>query len=236
MRTAIISDIHGNLVSLEAVLGDASRQGVDRIVCLGDVAATGPQPRESVGRIAELGCPVVMGNTDQWLLEPGPAPGDEEDAERIHEIDLWCSEQLGPAEQAAVRSYQPVVELDGICCYHGSPRSFDEELLPATTAADLGAALAGHSAGVYAGGHTHQVMLRHHHTALVINPGSVGMPFELLEDGTFRNPPVAEYAIVDGQDVEFRRVPVNVAAVTTAAMRTDMPHSGWWVRDWAWSL
>lgn len=235
MRTAVISDIHGNLVSLEAVLDDAARQAVDGFVCLGDVAATGPQPREAVARIAGLGCPVVMGNTDHWLLEPGPGPADDEDGERIHDIDLWCREQLGPEELVGLAGYEPVVELDGVCCYHGSPRSFDEELLPTTPPADLEAALAGHNAGVYAGGHTHQAMLRRHHTALVINPGSVGMPFELLGDGTFRNPPVAEYAIVDERDVEFRRVPVNVAAVTTAAMRTDMPHSGWWVRDWAWS-
>jgi predicted phosphodiesterase len=235
VRTAIISDIHGNLVSLEAVLDDASRQAVDRFVCLGDVAATGPQPRAAVLRIAELGCPVVMGNTDHWLLEPGPPPSEGEDEMRIHDIDLWCREQLGPTERAALARYQPVVELDGLCCYHGSPRSFDQELLPATAVVDLSAALAGHSADIYAGGHTHQVMLRRHQTALVINPGSVGMPFELLSDGSFRNPPVAEYAIVDGRNVEFRRVPVNVAAVTTAAMRTDMPHSGWWVRDWAWS-
>lgn len=235
MRTAVISDIHGNLVSLEAVLADAAAQGIDSFVCLGDVAATGPQPREVVARIADLGCPVVMGNTDQWLLEPGAAPVDEEDAERIHEIDLWCRDQLGPPELAALARYEPVVELNGICCYHGSPRSFDEELLPSTPAGDLETALAGRPADVFAGGHTHQVMLRRHHTAIVINPGSVGMPFELLEDGTFRNPPVAEYAIVDERDVEFRRVPVNVAAVTTAAMRTDMPHSGWWVRDWAWA-
>jgi len=235
VRTAVISDIHGNLVSLEAVLADAAAQGVDDIVCLGDVAATGPQPREAVARIVELGCPVVLGNTDHWLLEPGVAPEGDDDGERIHDIDLWCREQLGPAELAALGRYQPVVEFHGICCYHGSPRSFDEELLPSTPPADLEAALAGHAAEVFAGGHTHQVMLRRHHAALVINPGSVGMPFELLDDGTFRNPPVAEYAIVDERDVEFRRVPVNVAAVTTAAMRTDMPHSGWWVRDWAWS-
>ncbi|MBZ0286188.1 MAG: metallophosphatase family protein, partial [Anaerolineae bacterium] len=44
MRTAIISDIHGNLAALEAVLADLRANGIERIVCLGDVAATGPQP------------------------------------------------------------------------------------------------------------------------------------------------------------------------------------------------
>jgi len=63
MRIAIIADIHGNLTALEAVLADLEDTGADRVVCLGDVAATGPQPHETVARLRALGCPVVMGNT-----------------------------------------------------------------------------------------------------------------------------------------------------------------------------
>jgi predicted phosphodiesterase len=89
---------------------------------------------------------------------------------------------------------------------------------------------------VLAGGHTHIAMLRRHGPSLVVNPGRVGMPFEAAADGgAFRNPPWAEYAIADGAQVEFRRVPVDVGAVTAAAFASGMPHAGWWVRDWAWS-
>jgi len=70
VRTALIADIHGNLVSLQAVLDDARERGVERIVCLGDVAATGPQPVETIEAVAALGCDVVMGNADEWLLDP----------------------------------------------------------------------------------------------------------------------------------------------------------------------
>src|SRR5262245_15317901 len=52
LRTALIADIHGNIVALEAVLADIGRRDVDAVVCLGDVAATGPQPAEAVDRIA----------------------------------------------------------------------------------------------------------------------------------------------------------------------------------------
>jgi predicted phosphodiesterase len=61
MRVALISDIHGNLVSLEAVLADIDREGVDQIVCLGDVAGLGPQPREILARLQALGCICIMG-------------------------------------------------------------------------------------------------------------------------------------------------------------------------------
>lgn len=78
MRVAIIADLHGNRIALDVVLADIERESVDGIVCLGDVAATGPQPQETVERLRELDCPVVMGNADTELLRPrcGPSPVD----------------------------------------------------------------------------------------------------------------------------------------------------------------
>ena len=67
---AVISDIHGNLPGLEAVLNDIEEVGAEQIVCLGDVAGFGPQPREALASIKALGCPVVMGNADMEMLRP----------------------------------------------------------------------------------------------------------------------------------------------------------------------
>jgi putative phosphoesterase len=233
VRTALIADIHGNLVALRAVLDDAARRGADRIVCLGDVAATGPQPAETIEAVEQLGCAVVMGNTDEWLITPADEAIEDDDTRRIVEIDLWAHQQLQPRHLAALRGYRPVIELDGLLCYHGSPRANTEVLLPGTPDAELAEMLGGHTALVMAGGHTHMAMLRRHHGSIVINPGSVGMPFEHAGAG-FRNPPWAEYAIVSGPQVEFLRVPVNVAEVTGAALSSGMPNAGWWVKDWAW--
>ena len=72
MRIAIIANIHANRVALDAVLADIEALRPEQIVCLGDVAATGPQPRQAVERLRALGCPVVMGNADAWLLDPQP--------------------------------------------------------------------------------------------------------------------------------------------------------------------
>jgi len=235
VRTALIGDIHGNSVSLQAVLADAGRRGADRIVCLGDVAATGPQPRETVEAIAALGCPVVQGNTDEWLLEPADEAVQDDDTRRILEIDLWVREQLRPQHFDALRDYRALVTLDGITCYHGSPRSNTEAVLPTTPDTELGRMLDGHTAAVLAGGHTHLAMMRRHGRSLVINPGSVGLPYEHVPGDGFRNPPWAEYAIVEGSDVAFHRVPVDVGAVTEAALASGMPNAGWWVKDWAWS-
>ena len=61
MTVAIISDIHGNLLALDAVLHDIASRNIQHIICLGDVAATGPQPREVIARLQTIGCPIVMG-------------------------------------------------------------------------------------------------------------------------------------------------------------------------------
>src|SRR5258708_31692588 len=93
MRVALISDIHGNCVALEAVLADIERAGVDQVVCLGDVAATGPQPHAVIERLRATGCPVVMGNADVWLLNPQLSETEDEATRQIEEIDLWCAAQ-----------------------------------------------------------------------------------------------------------------------------------------------
>lgn len=68
MRLGLIADIHANLIALEALLSDLERTEVDQIICLGDVAASGPHPRETVARLRALGYPTVMGNADEELF------------------------------------------------------------------------------------------------------------------------------------------------------------------------
>lgn len=243
MRIAIISDIHGNLVALDAVLADLQGQDVARVVCLGDVALTGPQPREALTRLRELGCPVVMGNCDAWMLAPEPAEPKDDDSRNIHEIDLWTVDQLAPADLDYLRSFRPTVAvaLDDagatLLCYHGSPRSYHEQILPTTPHDQLDAAFSGAAARVYAGGHTHQQMLRRHGQSLVLNPGSVGLPFDRVPPSPdTRNPAWAEYAILDAEDervsVDLRRVPFDLPALLRAARASTMPHTDWWTAGW----
>jgi predicted phosphodiesterase len=69
-RLALISDIHANEVALRAVLGDIRRTGADQIICLGDVADLGPRPNAVIEILAELACPCILGNHDEFLLDP----------------------------------------------------------------------------------------------------------------------------------------------------------------------
>jgi putative phosphoesterase len=242
MRIAIIADIHANHIALDAVLADIEALQPDQIVCLGDVAATGPQPRQVVQRLRSLGCPVVMGNADAWLLDPQPAEASDEDTRRVEAIDSWCAAQLAPADLAYLRTFQPTIELrlggDAVLlCYHGSPRSNTEIIQATTPDAELAPMLGGRRATLLAGGHTHIQMLRRYRDMILLNPGSVGLPFE--QDSTTdrsRNPPWAEYALVGWADgalnVELRRMPVDIGAIVQAARASAMPHAEWWAQDW----
>src|SRR5262249_7521122 len=165
VRTAIISDIHGNLAAFEAVLADLRAAGVNRTVCLGDVAATGPQPREVIQRLQALDCPVVMGNTDEWLLNPQPDENADEDTRRFEDIDAWGIRQLQRSDLDFLRTFRPTIEFgvgggSSLIAYHGSPRSNTEEITATMTNADLSAALAGFRGSIMAGGHTHAQMIR----------------------------------------------------------------------------
>ena len=139
MTIALMADIHGNLAAFDAVLDALKTESPDQIICLGDVAATGPQPSEVLRRLRELRCPVVMGNADAELLDVAPpGPETDEESRRIADISRWCAAQLDDADRAFLASFQPTVEIPlgeerSLLCCHGSPRSYDDVIVAATS-------------------------------------------------------------------------------------------------------
>mgnify|MGYP001826723904 CR=1 FL=1 len=231
-RLAIISDIHGNLICLNTILVEIEQYGVDQIICLGDVAASGPQPQECLARIQELNCPVVMGNTDEWLLSPQRTTTAKGKTAQIEEIDLWCAAQLGENERAFIRRFahtQTITLEDGVSLlgYHGSPRSNLEGIHPDTPDEEITEMVAGHDALIFAGGHTHNQMMRHVRDKIIINCGSVGLPFEKDAAGNYQTPHWAEFALVtwlSGRvSIDLRRIPVDVGANIAAIQASAMP-------------
>jgi predicted phosphodiesterase len=244
-KIAIIADIHGNLTALEAVLAEIAAEGIERIVCLGDVAALGPQPREVIARLRAVGCPVVMGNTDAMLLALQGAGSPAGQGESNEYFDRWCAAQLTPDDFAYLRTFAPIISVsldDGatLLCYHGSPRSYDERIKAETPDDALQEMLAATPAQVYAGGHTHQQMLRRHRDVLVLNPGTVGFAKDALAPAApIRNPNWAEYAVlttgrVDGGqlDVSLRRVSFDLDALFAAMDASGIPREHWRKGDW----
>src|SRR5690242_7314767 len=98
MRVGVISDIHGNCLALDAVLADLQRHPVDRVVCLGDAIQGGPQPAETVQRLRDLACPIIMGTADAWLLT-GTETGSEGVSEQQLKVRTWSLAQLSGANR-----------------------------------------------------------------------------------------------------------------------------------------
>jgi putative phosphoesterase len=178
LSVAVLSDIHGNLPALEAVLDEIS--GAHAIVCCGDVAA-GPLPRETCERLMALdGGRFVRGNADR-------EPGD------------WVEAQLEQPHRDFLASFEDTVTLDvdglgRVLFCHGTPRS-DVEIVTAITPDErLAAVMTG--ADVVVCGHVHVQFDRRPGATRVVNAGSVGLPYE--------GRPGAYWALL-GPDVDLRR-------------------------------
>ena len=246
MKLAIISDIHGNLSALEAVLQDFEAVQPDRVVCLGDVANFGPQPRETLLRLRELEFPTVMGNTDASLLQPRTVENVEylnDDTPFFLAVEGWCAGQLTEDDRNYVRTFQPtiILNIDGISLllFHGSPRSYNDIIKVTTPDEELDGFFE-QTAPVMAGGHTHTQLLRRYKDGFVINPGSVGLPYLYHPHprggrGAV-NPHWAEYALVETvhsqPSITFRRVPYDVTPLIEAARSSTMPYVERWLEGW----
>jgi predicted phosphodiesterase len=243
MKTVLISDIHGNLVALDAVLGSLEMESYDKIVFLGDLAATGPEPHNVIAKLRAKYSVCVMGNTDEWLLRPLARENPEPEVKVMEDIDLWCASQLTDSDKDFLRSFEHMTRVDigsgaTLLAYHGSPKSNREGIPPAGTASDLEALLLGERAAVMAGGHSHVQMLRRYQDSTLVNPGSVGLPFERdPSTGKTRVPPWCEYAVVRSEggrlDISFRRVPIDPGEVSNSVLGSDMPHKSEFLETWA---
>jgi putative phosphoesterase len=238
MRIAVISDMHGNLIAFDAVLADIEAgAAVDRVVCLGDAIQGGAQPAEYVERLREVGCPVVMGNADAWLLT-----GEETDAERpasqeLKDVREWSLSQLSDDDKAFIATFQPTVMLPlsddlNLLCFHGTPTSFDDLILPNTSQEDFNKLIKGYEDNILTGGHTHTQQLRRVGAGrtFFFNPGSVGRAFSHNQpEGVFLYDPWADYAVLsavgNSLSVEFRRVALDVERIKNVYRTSSRPHS-----------
>jgi predicted phosphodiesterase len=241
LRTAVFSDVHGNLVGLETFLADAADRAVDNYVCLGDALQGGPQPRACLDRLASLGCPIVIGNADAFLidLDPSVEPATQEQLD----VARWTQADLGTDGIEQIRAFQPTVRLDlgdgrALLAMHGSPASFNEILLPSTPENEIRAAIAEVDADIIAGGHVHMQWTRPIAHRVLLNPGSVGLAYdhEQADEENVRLSPWAEYAIVDSTDgnlsIELHRARFDPAEVVGAITRSGRPHAASFARGW----
>ena len=250
MKLAVISDIHGNLLALRAVLDDIARQSVDQTVNLGDLLSGPLQPAETADLLMALGLPTIRGNHERQVLALLERPDGAID---LSTSDGYTARQLLPAHLDWLRGLPASLALntDVLLC-HGTPGSdlqyWLETVVPgfaqdgspgvrAATPAEISARLGQATHPVVLCGHTHVPRQAACGGVLVVNPGSVGLPAyddghphpHIIENGA----PHARYAVLEktaqGWQVDLRAVPYDHRAQAAVAARQGR-------EDWAHAL
>jgi predicted phosphodiesterase len=227
MRLAILSDIHGNLKALEAVLADLKQQGaVDKTWVLGDLAAFGPRPAECIQLVKEIpNVQVIGGNTDRYLVTGQiPASGKvKSEPEYVTWIDkfrqeitvfMWTLSKLSFKDHEYLSGLlhqnldEKVTGYGWVLGYHGSPGNDEYIMGPDTPDEEVLDQFLDAGGRLGFGGHTHLPMDRDLGPTRVVNVGSVGFPKDERR---------ACYVIADiseqGVDIQFHRVEYDTGAV-----------------------
>lgn len=211
MRIAILSDIHGNLTALDAVLADLDRQRPDLVVHGGDLVTRGAQPAEVVDAVRCLGWPGVLGNTDALLWATGALrPSEQRTADATALL-------LGTERVLWLRQLPRRWQLGGLLLVHAMPGDLDRAPRLDAPAEELDRQYGGEGATLVVYGHIHRPGVRHLAGFTLANSGSVGQPY----DGDWR----ASYLLLDGGQVEVRRVAYDLPRELAELARSRYPYA-----------
>jgi len=223
VKIAVISDIHGNRLALEAVLDDIARQHVDSTLNLGDLVAGPMEPARTADILLDLDIPTIRGNHERYLIDTPP--------EKLGPVDRFARAHLSERHLAWIRQLPATLSLmDDIFLCHGTPASDEvpwldnwwdgrhEAFPPEQTVA---AAAEGLAFPVLLCGHTHLPRsVRLADGRLIVNPGSVGLQ---MNHGS----PDARYAVLERADglwsVSLRSVPYDHEAAGAQALANGFP-------------
>ncbi len=210
MKIAVISDIHGNVLALEAVLADLKDEAPDVVVNLGDCVSGPLWPEETAAILRESDWPTVRGNHDRFVIE--------DPVDKLGPTDAFTAERLSDQSMAWLKTTRSTIRLtEEIFLCHGTPDD-DDRYLTEKVEGPKGhlpdedtmlAGLCGETAPIVCCGHTHiPRLIRLPQTGqTILNPGSVGLPsyedshpnLHKMESGS----PHARYAIMTGSGTDW---------------------------------
>ena len=212
---AILSDIHGNIHALDAVLADMPN--VSEIWVLGDTVGGGPFPCECLDRLLNLSIPVIsiLGNWEEWLLEGYKGLHPEWWEGKQFATGAWTVDHLKPYHWTYLEGLSKTLSLNsvsgGALLYHGSPEKSDGTILAQETAAE---AAADHKEKWLLGGHVHRTRLFRVGYQRVAAVGSVGLSLDKIGG-------VACYTLLDRDHLVFRHVAYDLNAAIVAYKNSD---------------
>jgi len=232
MRTAIISDVHGNLTALDAVLADLRRQKPDVIYHGGDLPYGGSNPAEVIDCIVHEGWKGVLGNTDEMLWDTSERPALEASAPQLKPLfkvlfDLCgpaTNKMIGPSRLAWLRSLPTELRFEdlrheNLALMHASPGNVWRAPMDTADDADLEKTYAQLNASIVVYCHIHRPFIRKIGNMTVCNTGSVGSPY----DGD----PRASYLLIDDGQPAIQRVAYDVEKEVGRLLASDYPYKEW---------
>jgi putative phosphoesterase len=228
MKTAFISDIHGNATALEAVLEDINRKQVDKIIVLGDICYRGPEPKRALDLVRSLDAPVIKGNADEWVVR-GIREGEVPDKalEMMRKEREWTVSKLNEDDINYLKdlpedySFELSDELE-VHCFHAVPGNLFEVVRPEEEAGVIEQKLmVKTSASLYVYGHIHLPYVRFINGKTVANMGSTGLPFDGLN--------YASYLIAEADGGQFQtgiqRVSYDTEQAAEKYFEADYPNA-----------
>ncbi len=227
MRIAIISDIHGNLTALDAVLADLRQQKPDVIYHGGDLAFGGCNPAEVIDCIVRQGWKGVLGNTDEMLWETSARAALEASAPKLKPLfkvlfDLSgpaTKQMIGPSRLEWLRQLPMELRHENLALMHASPGNLWRAPMDTADDAELETSYAPLNAEIVVYCHIHRPFIRKVGGMTVCNTGSVGSPY----DGD----PRASYLLIQDGKPTICRVAYDVEKEVGRLLASDYPQKEW---------
>lgn len=227
MRIAIISDIHGNLTALDAVLADLRRQKPDLIFHGGDLVFGGCDAAGVIDCVAQERWPGVLGNTDEMLWTSEARPALEESAPKLRPLFRMMFEVSAPATRALIgesrlawlQRLPAELRHENLALVHASPASLWRAPMDTAEDAELESAYSGLNASIVVYCHIHRPFVRRAGNMTACNCGSVGAPY----DGD----PRASYLLIDDGKPAVRRVEYDVEKEAGRLLASNYPGREW---------
>jgi putative phosphoesterase len=224
VRIAVISDIHGNLTALDAVLADLESRRPDLVLHGGDLALGGCRPAEAIDRIRELGSRGVVGNADELLWRPELQAVQARRAPKLAPLLSQLFEEYAPVTRRMIgrarlewlRALPNERREGGLVLLHASPDDLWRAPLPDADDDELLSTYRSYGAALVVYGHIHRPYVRRVGEQLVIaNSGSVGSPY----DGD----PRASYLLIDDGVAQIVRVDYDLERETSLLLSSEYP-------------